>query len=299
MEGRNRVRFLMWYGDIVAEYKLTPQQALVLFLAQRYGSYSVVSDNCIAAATKGAREKNKRLLEALVGKGLIDSYEHNGRGKKSRWRITINDDVYDKMLHAYNTKTHCFRVDAIFRNCIAKLNVSEMVVWLALKNLQLMDGFTISTGTLQAYTGMSYSTIYNALEKNEAISSRLERKYIVLDNIRKQALYRIQEDKEESLFITPHRLQDKVYTVSKALVRNNKASKIVREYIYNIHMCNWDCYNATTTLTVLQELCNDPDLRKATKRLFGYDMRKLQLNGYYIHGYKVTRDANSENLQYA
>lgn len=292
-----RRRFLMWFGDIVAEYKLSPAAALTLFLVQRFGRSARLTDNCICAATRSAKEKNSRLLKTLKDRGLVDYYERFKGHKTNGFNIILNEEVHARMDEMYELKKHCFRADAIFRKTNIDLKLSDIITYLGTKSLQLMDNFKISIGTLVAYTGLSYNTIRATLETS-AISSRFERKYRRIDELKTMVLYRIKNDMEESIFLSPARTADKVYIVSRALVKAKKASQRVKDFVYNIHHMNWDCYNATEMLMVLKEISDDERMAKAVKRLFGYDMPTLALRGYALFGYAVRRDKNCETLKY-
>lgn len=285
----NRQRYLIWFGDIVAEHDLSPKSAMVLFLGQRFGLCSTLTTKCILAATKSSAGKITRLIDTLVDKGLIDEYRKLGRGKNARYQLCINYETHLRMNNLYALKQHCFRADAVFRKTNYKLKLSDMISYLALKNLQLMEGFTISIGTLEAYTGLSYNTIRHTLEKTP-IATKLERTYKNIDELKTLVLYRIKEDMEEDIFISPVRFQDKVYIVSRALAKAGKATRTIKDYLWDIHHMEYDCYNATTMLSIASEIKRTNALNNAVIQLFGHPMHTLLRREYEIHGYRVIRD---------
>ena len=268
------------------EFNLSTKGALLLFLAERTGKVSVLRDTCISYALKVSSCKIAFYLDQLVGRGAIDSWSRKRVNKHSVYTICISSRAYSMMQEAYEKKTNCFRFDVVFCRCVADLTLNEILVAACIRGLQIMKGFRIGLGTLSAYTGLSLNTCRKAVN-NPSIAKRLTVKEIPVKNGAPMKTYRFKAWKQESLFLTPYNLHDKIFIIAQELVKRKLASKEIKAYVMGRILGKWDCYNKFDNLMAAKRM-QTGDMAKHVMTIFKRDIQYIMLDGVEIHGTVVT-----------
>lgn len=276
----------MWFGGIVEKYGLSQKDALLLFLAERHGRESVLSDKCITYAL-GIKKRNiPDYLRRLKNAGVIDGAKGFSHKKRRLYNICISRDVYDKMQSDYRNGRNCFRVDAVFQPTAFKMALSEILVVCCIKCLQRLKGFEISRSTIMAYTGLSRFLVVNAVE-NPKIARYLTVRKKKIGQPSPVFLYRFKKWKEEALFTTPYKLADKLFTISQELVKSRMATRKIRDFVlYRIN----DMYAGRSLAKAMEigvMIVSDAYLCNAVQKVFGRSIHELTKKNTLLYGRKV------------
>lgn len=276
----------MWFGGIVEKYGLSQKDALLLFLAERYGRESVLSDKCITYAL-GIKKRNiPDYFRRLRNAGVIDGAKGFSHKKRRLYNICISREVYDKMQSDYRNGRNCFRVDAVFQPTAFKMALSEILVVCCIKCLQRLKGFEISRSTIMAYTGLSRFLVVNAVE-NPKIARYLTVRKKKIGQPSPVFLYRFKKWKEEALFTTPYKLADKLFTISQELVKSRLATNKLRDFVlYRIN----DMYAGRSLAKAMEigvTIVNDAYLCNAVQKVFGHSIHELTKKNTLLYGRKA------------